>query len=621
MDRALAGLHEVVDFEPLANRLIRITKDYYSRAKRKELRKLLEDLDLTMQEGPGPQDADEVIRTLKDATEMHTTALDELALAIIRSGALGEDRIARVEQQLADRYVQDNIVRIQAQIDLEIAVKEDRLQDLESELRDAGQVVALELEERRRDLDKELEARKIATLQTCEAQQLDIERQKAELDRQRDLLQTNLQEVTRELREEGDAVVNRFLTIAPLLGQFANVGQERSMATPLHGTVPNGNPTPSHYVLPQFIVAPTIPHDGELSEQTFMDRFRQVVTDAGYKYRDLDLIRFHLSLKCGDITVVGGPSGTGKSSLPQLYGKALIGQEAEVGRPSCLMVNVSPAWMDSRDLIGHTNPIEGTFHPSESGLFHHLLHAQEEHITRGTSTGLYLACLDEMNLAQVEHYFSDFMMVMERTGESRVIRCFVPDSVGQSSPFQKWGNLKISPAVRMVGTVNFDETTRLLSDRFMDRTNLINLACESLPTTMGNRGGLPAAPGRMVTLGDFDRWQRTASIPPELGELLDEMRPCLLQLGSPISPRVYRAICKFIGGSQALLSPQKAFDVQIAQRILPKIRTMVRPSQQDALDKVIRILEASLVGSFDESLSQLLSIRDSIGIGDWSNEE
>jgi hypothetical protein len=84
---------------------------------------------------------------------------------------------------------------------------------------------------------------------------------------------------------------------------------------------------------------------------------------------------------------------------------------------------------------------------------------------------------------------------------------------------------------------------------------------------------------------------------------------------------VYRAICKFIGGSHALLSPQKAFDVQIAQRILPKIRTMVRPSQQDALDKMIRIMEASLVGSFDESLSQLLSIRDSIGIGDWSNEE
>ena len=40
----------------------------------------------------------------------------------------------------------------------------------------------------------------------------------------------------------------------------------------------------------------------------------------------MDLVAFHVSVKISDLTVLGGVSGTGKSSLPRLYAQALAGE-------------------------------------------------------------------------------------------------------------------------------------------------------------------------------------------------------------------------------------------------------------------------------------------------------
>ena len=108
-----------------------------------------------------------------------------------------------------------------------------------------------------------------------------------------------------------------------------------------------------------------------------------------------------------------------KSSLPALYARALYGDQAAGERRGCLMVNINPSWMDIRDLLGHMNTLDGTYYPDESNLFQHLVFAQEEYDAKLRSTGLYLACLDEINLSQVEHYFSDFMMVLDREESAR----------------------------------------------------------------------------------------------------------------------------------------------------------------------------------------------------------
>ena len=124
-------------------------------------------------------------------------------------------------------------------------------------------------------------------------------------------------------------------------------------------------------------------------------------------------------------SAVLGSSGTGKSSLPRLYAEALAGDEYDDGLRRYLHVGVSPSWLDMRDLLGHTNALDRCFQPAESGLYQQLVCAQEEEKQRGTDSRLYLVCLDEMNLAQVEHYFSGFLQALERPDGRREVRCCV----------------------------------------------------------------------------------------------------------------------------------------------------------------------------------------------------
>jgi hypothetical protein len=372
--------------------------------------------------------------------------------------------------------------------------------------------------------------------------------------------------------------------------------------------------------MPAYVTRSSAVPPAPLTEQAFFERFTRLVEQCGFQYRPVDLIRFHLSMKVGVLTVLGGPSGIGKSSLPLLYSRALVGEELENGRPDCLMINVNPSWMDVRDILGHLNTLEGRFYPAETGLFRQVAFAQEELTTRGRSSGLYLTCLDEMNLSQVEHYFSDLMMVLEREGEQRRLQCFTPDVVSDACPFRDWSTIRLSPALRFVGTVNFDETTRALSDRFLDRVNLIQLSAGTLPSASGS-GPLAKADGRMVTLADFEDWQGSEGLPSDLAELLDKMRPFFQNLGCPISPRVYRAICRFVGSSQPFLSAPKAFDVQITQRVLPRIRSLVTRRQLDALDGVQRLLNETNSCSFEMALPLLEEIRESSAIRDWVMED
>jgi len=530
---------------------------------------------------------------------------------MLTSGILGEDRIDRAEQKYAEKYVQEKTAELQARVEESFQMKKEELKRVETELKDLSGTLQKERKQQLEQLSQEIAAER-------ERVNKEIAAERLELERQQNLLQQNLEKVTKELREAGDDVVNKFLTIAPLISSMGIGGQpnkdSRSLASGSeHCHLPS-------FSLPTFVSNPGKSSNGHLKEEEFFDRFRRVVEESNFTYGLLDLQRFHLSVKCSEITVLGGPSGTGKSSLPALYGQALLGDEGNGGRQGCLMVNISPSWMDIRDLLGHLNTLEGRFYPAESGLFQYLVYAQEEYKAQLSATGLYLACLDEMNLAQVEHYFSDFMMALDRGGAGRAIQCFAPEVASANCPFCKWGRIDLSPALRFVGTVNFDETTRLLSDRFLDRVNLINIKPKGLPGIAG-ANSLATAIGRMVTMSDYESWRTDSALPSDLGTLIDSMRPLLSQMGCPISPRVYRGICRFVSSSAPILPAAKAFDVQVAQRIIPKIRSLITRRQLDALDALLKVVNGSNICSFDESIPLLEEIRDFAGTRGWNLED
>ena len=178
----------------------------------------------------------------------------------------------------------------------------------------------------------------------------------------------------------------------------------------------------------------------------------------------------------------------------------------------------------------------------------------------------------------------------------------------------------LSPALRFIGTVNFDETTRLLSDRFLDRVNLLRLTPGGLPGIAEGGTSLAKANGRMATLSDFQSWVIEAALPSGLGAILDQMRPLLQQMGCPISPRVYRSICRFVSSSTPLLTTERAFDVQVAQRLIPRIRSLITNQQVEGMDKLLTLLKGSNVSPFEESIPLLEEIRESVSRRQWDLE-
>ena len=199
------------------------------------------------------------------------------------------------------------------------------------------------------------------------------------------------------------------------------------------------------------------------TEVEFLTRFINAVKECGYHYAEQDLIRFHTSVKCGFLTVLGGAPGAGKSSLVKLYASAILGREGGKCRDGMLMVDVNSSWAEPADILGYWD-LERHYRPS-TGVVPFLRKAiRSEHLN--------IVCLEEMNLARVEHYFSDFMQLSEREIVERELKG-VP--LEPESKNQEEARLPIGKSVRIVGTNNFDQTTQRFSARFFDRCNYIEL--------------------------------------------------------------------------------------------------------------------------------------------------
>src|SRR5690606_30119358 len=81
----------------------------------------------------------------------------------------------------------------------------------------------------------------------------------------------------------------------------------------------------------------------------------------------------------------------------------------------------------------------------------------------------YFVCLDEMNLARVEHYFSDLLSILEtqrwQEGHIETHMVVTEDQVGRK--------IGVPQNVFFIGTVNMDETTHPFSKKVLDRANTI----------------------------------------------------------------------------------------------------------------------------------------------------
>jgi hypothetical protein len=586
----------------------RLAADLLTRKKKQEVTRALSQLaEVATERGEnGPSEA-ALERTL-EALRRDDVAADRISRALLDSGVLDEQIKAAVLER-TEEYVQQQAATLHADIQSRLAVEERRL---ETARRDSEQLAesidAIRRSERTR-LDEEIRRKREEADNSLREREAEIQRQRQDLQQQTGLLRDNLEDVVQRYTGARAEVLNQFIALAPLLERVGIMG---GTASPGASASPLAEQVPTPASAPPFVAAPyvraTVTNHAPVSEAEFFNRFSEHVKGSGFSYRSDDLLSFHLSMKCCDLSVLGGVSGTGKSTLPRLYSEALAG-EYEEGRNRYRPIPVSPSWLDMRDLIGHVNAVLGQFQPSETGLYAHLINAQEEYASKGSESGIHIVCLDEMNLSHVEHYFGVFLQQLEQVPQWRTVRCFDPTSVNPESTYAQWAEIRLSPALRFVGTVNFDETTKQLSARLLDRVNLLHLRPSNLDALAPMTSyGAQAVAGRAISLRDFNAWTRDAPLESRFAEVIDSMQRHLQELGCPLNPRRIRGIHRFIASAGNLCNPEKAFDLQIAQRVLPQIRAVFSSSARLAVDALERIMDDH-GGSMAESRAALADLK------------
>lgn len=182
-------------------------------------------------------------------------------------------------------------------------------------------------------------------------------------------------------------------------------------------------------------------------------------------YSLADIRSFLAGLATSYLTILQGVSGTGKTSLPLAFARA-IGGGLEI-------VEVQAGWRDRQDLIGHFNSFEGKFY--ESKFLQALYKAQ----CPAYKDRVFIIVLDEMNLSYPEQYFADLLSALENPSESGRKVDLMPWSIEPDNAprllVNKRRSLPVPPNVWFIGTSNQDETTKDFADKTYDRAHVMEL--------------------------------------------------------------------------------------------------------------------------------------------------
>ncbi|MCI9141102.1 MAG: AAA domain-containing protein [Lachnospiraceae bacterium] len=213
-----------------------------------------------------------------------------------------------------------------------------------------------------------------------------------------------------------------------------------------------------------------------LDTREIISRIKKYIESKGFTYNGSLIENFYLSLKSKPFVILAGISGTGKTRLVKLFAEAIGATSSESGgNGRYRLVSVRPDWSDSSDLFGHTN-LKGEFVP---GAIIDFVKEAGEHPERP-----YFLCLDEMNLARVEYYLSDFLSVIETRrwiGDRIVTDQIILDKAAE----KEYGRLILPENLYVIGTVNMDETTFPFSRKVLDRANTIEFSDVNLELEFG----------------------------------------------------------------------------------------------------------------------------------------
>jgi len=349
------------------------------------------------------------------------------------------------------------------------------------------------------------------------------------------------------------------------------------------------------------------------SEKTFkeiewLDGIGKKIDKFGLHFPRRILHAFHTALKTSEmapITVLAGVSGTGKSELPRLY--------SYFGGINFLPVPVQPNWDSQESMLGYYNSIDNCFEPQN--ILRLLAQSQRKADKQdGLADVMTMILLDEMNLANIELYFAEFLSKLEtRRGldDSHVPN--LPVKIG--SKMMDW-ELPLGRNVLWTGTMNNDETTKALSDKVLDRGIVINFPRPD--TLFRSKNNLLQGKAPLLSRTNWEAWKKEAyQFKKEEIESyrnkVQEINKQLGQTGRAIGHRVWQSIESYMSFYPDVINAasdkdrQKAMDMafedQIVQKVMPKLRGLeVRGDQGNALEKIGGLIPETLKDDFKKAM-------------------
>lgn len=316
-------------------------------------------------------------------------------------------------------------------------------------------------------------------------------------------------------------------------------------------------------------------------------------------YKD-DLRVFVAGLHTSRLHILEGVSGTGKTSLPIAFVRAIGGGDSNVA--------IQAGWRDRQDLLGYFNEFQKEFRETD------FLRGVYRAMTPKFSSSPYFVILDEMNLSKVEQYFADYLKGLEDAAGADVERGGSVPLMDKKVPMPRFLQegknggieLPLPPNIWFVGTANQDESTQSFAPKTQSRAHIMELPHmkPSDKEMESEIGGETYSRFQSESLG-LDSLQKAFSnaernpvnkAHTEKAKLIfDELREVISKIDSGLSlgPRFDRQVEAFVpiimetGGSLALAIDHLVFSKFIRRMNENyKITTTHRKTLSDSLESV-----------------------------------
>ena len=335
-------------------------------------------------------------------------------------------------------------------------------------------------------------------------------------------------------------------------------------------------------------------------------------------YTDNDIRAFLAGMSVSRLLILQGMSGTGKSSLPRIFSEAISGFNR--------LIPVESSWRDRNELLGYYNDFNKKFNAKSFTIE---LYRSSKDRCQEIPTFIVL---DEMNLARIEYYFSDFLAILQEpdhdkwlielvSSDMRTLPMELPESIKEKmkkespSVFSIWekieksrqGDLKaetsdedkekltlylaklgqltgakslidgrkikVTDNIWFVGTANRDESTFEISDKVYDRAQVVSLNRKGIPEKYISTSAKYISVSKLEEL--FKDAVSTNEYRAEVESRLNELDEVLMEqfdisFGNRIVTQTMNFVAVFVAAGGELVD---ALDYQISTKILRKVIT------------------------------------------------